>query len=393
MKRRISIILVVVLILSLFQIAYADEVKPVLISANIENKPLEISIEEAIKLTLENSSEVWKIDCDILDAKDAVKDQKNSKDDTSSLLDLPLVAVSGALGATKTSYLNMMLVDKGYGVRAAQMQLTLTEYGKEQLIDGLEIGAKSAYYKALLAQKTVEFNETNLIKTKDQLKVIKVKFDNGSATKLEVLQAELAVNKAQMELDNAKDDLALELLSFKNTLGLSFDKEVILTEKVEYIPSEDIDLDMLINQAKEQRMEVLNAKEKLELQKIEHDAYTGYYTSTNSHYKSAVRKLEYAERNVENTYNDIELDVRTKYLELVKAERSLKNMDKTIELSLEAARITSLFYNYGMATALESLDSETALTQAEIGKYQLLVAYNISKMMFENACEIGIPKY
>ncbi len=389
MNKRILVIVVLVFMLSLTQAAVADEVVETTELENTENLPLELTIDEAVKLAIENSSEIWKIDSEIAEAKDLVRVQSNTKSDLKDKMDR---MNEFGIMIPSDNYVNVMLTEKGYYTKAAKMQLTLTEYGKEQLLKGIEINVKSAYYKVLLAQKAVMLNEKKLKEAEDQLKILEVKFENGTATKLDILQGELAVNQASTDIDNAEDSLALELLSFKNTLGLQLDKEVILTEDIEYIPLEETDIDKLINQAKEQRIEILQAKETLEVQKIEHEAYTSYYTSLNWKYKNAVRNLDYAEKSLENSYKDVELDVRKKYLELVKAERALNNMDTTIELSKEAVRITGLFYEYGMATALEVLDADTKLTEAEIGRYQLLVSYNIAKMMFNNACELGMPQ-
>lgn len=389
MNKKVLVILVLVFMLSLTQAAIADEVVETAELENSESIPLELTIDDAVKLAVENSSEIWKIDSDIAKAKDLLRVQHNSKSNIKEKMDkMDQVGIM----FPSDNYLSVMLTKKGYYTKSAQMQLTLTEYGKKQLLEGIETSAKSAYYKVLLAQKAVQLNEKNLQKAEEQLKILGVKFENGSATKLDILQGELAVNQARTDIDNAEDSLALELLSFKNTVGLQLDQEVILTEEIEYIPLEEIHLDKLINQAKEQRMEVLQAKEMLEVQKIEHEAYTSYYTSSNWQHKNAVRNLSYAEKSIENSYKNVELDVRKKYLELVKAERALNNMDTTIELSKEAVRITGLFYDYGMATALEVLDADTKLTQAEIGRYQLLVSYNITKMMFDNACGLGMPQ-
>ena len=101
--------------------------------------------------------------------------------------------------------------------------------------------------------------------------------------------------------------------------------------------------------------------------------------------------MEDAELNVPQAYKDVELDVRKSYLNLVKAERSLVNMDKTVELATEAARINKLLYDNGMATSLDVLEANASLAQAEIGHYQLLAAYNISKLIFDNS-NLGVPK-
>lgn len=383
MNKKSFITIILILILSLTQIVSANDT----IESDLEKyekKLLELTIDDAVELSIENSSKIWKIDSEIVSAKDLLRVKSNLKSDIKEQMDKKDTMLPS------DNYLDIMLTKKGYYTKYAQIQLKLAEYGKTQLIKELEFGAKSTYYNVLLSQKTVQLNEKNLYKAKEQLKILEVKFEKGSATKLDLLNGQLAVNQAQSEFENAVDSLALELLSFKNTVGLPLDKEVILTEDIEYIPIEEINLDELIDKAKEQRIEVLKAKEELELQKIEHEAYTSYYTSSNLKHKNAERKLNYAEKSLTEVYKNVELDVRQKYLELIKAERALKNKDNTIELSKEKVRITSLFYDYGKVTALEVLEADTSLAQAEISRYQLLVTYNIARMMFDNACELGM---
>ena len=60
-------------------------------------------------------------------------------------------------------------------------------------------------------------------------------------------------------------------------------------------------------------------------------------------------------------------------------------MDKTLELAKESSRINKLLYDNGMATLLDVISADTYLAQAEIGRYQLLAAYNINKLMFDNS--------
>ena len=64
-------------------------------------------------------------------------------------------------------------------------------------------------------------------------------------------------------------------------------------------------------------------------------------------------------------------------------------MEKTLELAKEAARINQLLYNNGMAANIDVLEANAGLAQAEIGRYQLLAAYNINKLLFENSNLIG----
>ena len=188
----------------------------------------------------------------------------------------------------------------------------------------------------------------------------------------------------------AFDDLNIAKLDLLNKIDLPFTQEIVLTDiELSYIPTTELDLDKSIETAKVERLEIITAENNLELQKIETHAYKAYYTSNLWQNKVYTKKLEDAEINVPQAYKDVELDVRKSYLNLVKAERSLVNMDKTVELAKEAARINKLLYDNGMATSLDVLEADTNLAQAEIGRYQLLAVYNINKFMFDNSNILG----
>lgn len=393
MKRKISLLLAMVLILStLTNVVVAEDVVPV--SATEENKVLELSMDDAVKLATENDRGMWKIDDGIKQMQDARKAGSSAKDQAEILMGMSLDKIAEIKGATQVdplnNYVDILLAKNGYYITFADTQMKQLEKNRELLVKGIEIETKSLYYSVLLAEKTIEINQAKLNKANEQLRVVNLKFNNGSATKAEVLNAEMAVQQAKTDLDSAMDDLNIAKLDILNKLDLPFDTEIVLIDKeLIYVPTIEIDLNTAIEKAKIERPEILIAENNLELQKIETHAYTAYYTSNLRQNKSAKEKLKDAELNVPQVYKDVELDVRKSYLNLVKAERTLVNMDKTVELSKEAARINKLLYDNGMATSLDVLSADINLAQAEIGRYQLLAAYNINKIMFDNSNLIG----
>ncbi len=398
MKRKISFLLVMVLMLStLTNIAAAEDTAVTISTAvNLEeittkvNKVYELTIEDAVKIATENSREMWKIDDAIKQMQDARKAGKDAKDQAEILISLPLEAISAMKIDITNNYVDTLLAKNGYYITFAETQMKQLEKSRELLIKGIEIETKSLYYKILLSNKAIEINSAKLSKANEQLRVVNLKFNNGSATKAEVLSGEMAVQQAKTDLDSAMDDLSITKLDLLNKLDLSFNAEMVLTDtELKYIPTTEINLEAVIIKAKAERPEILAAANALELQKIETHAYTAYYTSNLRQNKSAKEKLKDAELNIPQAYKNVELDVRKTYLNLIKAERTLVNMDKTVEISKEAARINKLLYDNGMATSLDVLVSNTNLAQAEIGRYQLLAAYNLSKMMFDNSNLIG----
>lgn len=401
MKRKIALLLAMVLTLSTIQTNYALAEEETTAETTVETtaetvQPLQLSIDDAVKLAVENDRGMWKIEDAIKQMQQMRKDGRDAKEQAEALMDMSLEEIAGLESLTgqkidvTSNYVEKLLAKNGYYIKTADTQMKLLEKNKEVLSAGIEIKAKSLYYNVLIAEKKIEINQAKLLSANEQLRVINLKFNTGSATKAEVLKGEMSVQQAQTDLDTANDDLNMAKLNLLNGLNLPFDTEVVLTSKdLNYVPTQELNLAEAIEKAKLDRTEIIEAENALELQKIETHAYTAYYTSNLRQNKAAVEKLKDAELNVPQAYKNVELDVRTAYLNLVKAERALVNMDKTVELAKEAARINKLLYANGMAAAADVISADASLAQAEIGRYQLLAAYNLSKLAFDNSNLMG----
>jgi len=158
-----------------------------------------------------------------------------------------------------------------------------------------------------------------------------------------------------------------------------------LTDMVlKYEPTSERDLNTAIEAAKTDRIEILKAQNNLVLQQIETHSVKSYYTPNLAIYKRAVNNLEDSKLAVPNSYKEVELDVRKCYQTFVESENSLLNMDKTLDLAEESERVTEIMFNNGLATVLDVLKANTTLKEAQTGRYNALVEYNINKMIFEN---------
>ncbi len=396
MKKRILIMMMIVVMVAVFPI-YANDLQSVPVTLETTNETTEMeeialtmTLEEAQTIAIANSYAISNLNRRVEDTKDLISNQKDLQSTMSDLLKLPIQFIPSDI---TNDYVNALMIKKGYGVKGAQVQLTVLENTLNQTKEALKIGAASAYYNVLLSQKTVELNNALYKNAQGHLKTAEVRFENGVVTRLELLKAEMAVNSAKTELFNAEDDLRIKQLEFNNTIGLDLDQKVLLVSAVEWIEMPVLSLDEAIASSLETRPEIENKKAEFELKEIEVSAITSYYTPNLRQHKFALEELEEAEHYYNQTYRDIELDVRSKYFDLVKSERAIINMNETIELSKEALRVTNLLYEYDLATLQDVSDAEVALTQTEIGKYQMLIGYNIARMLFDNSIGFGMPTY
>ncbi len=386
MKKRLIALMCAMMLLVSFPIFAEDASEEDAVEAVADIWTL--TMEEAQQLAIENSYAISNLNRRIEDTKDLLSNQRDLQSTMSDLLKLPLQFIPSDI---TNDYVNALMIKNGYGVKGAQVQLTVLENTKAQTEEALKISATSAYYNVLLAKKAMVLQQHLYENAKGHLRTANVRFENGVITRLELLQAEIAVNSALTDLHNAEDDLNIERLAFNNTIGLGLGETVVLTSEIEEKAELEMQLEEAIEQALENRPEIENKRAEYELKAIEVGAITSYYTPNLRQHKFAVEELAEAEHDYQQTYRDIEMDVRNKYLDLVKTERSLDNMDETIKLLEEALRVTKLLYQYDMATLQEVSDAEVNLTQAQIGKTQMTIGYQLTRMMYENAIGVGMP--
>jgi hypothetical protein len=402
MKKKLILGLVVMMLISSMPVLGMETTSESAVSEEenqeeaVKEEVLQLTIEDAVQLAIENSWDIQTLDRNLRNIDDAIDAQEDLQDAMELILKGPIDSINKALEKYKemglvSSYVDALLIKRGFGLEQIKSQEVVLEETKKQTLEAIEIGAKSAYYQVLIAEKTLELQEQLLKKAEQHKKIAQVKYENGVATKLVKLQADSAYISAKSDYQNAEDELKIKYLELNNTLGLNFDQKVELISDVGYTPTEEIDLAASIEAAFENRSDIKKLKSELELQEVETAAYKSYYTPALQQYKDAEEKLLEAEHAYEQSFKDVELDVRRNYLELVKAERALNNMTESVAIARESVRVSQLFYEYDLATLTDVIDAETGLAQAEIARYQLMISYNITKMMYENSYNVGLP--
>ncbi|HBV68825.1 MAG TPA: hypothetical protein DEF04_12105, partial [Clostridiales bacterium] len=108
MKKKISLLMAVIMVLSTFinAAAAAETAVPVSAEATEESKVLKLSMEDAVKLAIENDRAMWKLDDKIKEMQDLRRSGSSAKDMAEQLMEAPL-SVSSGLGITD-NYLELL---------------------------------------------------------------------------------------------------------------------------------------------------------------------------------------------------------------------------------------------------------------------------------------------
>jgi outer membrane protein len=284
---------------------------------------------------------------------------------------------------------------------------------------------KQAFYGYLLAREFVKVAEESLSLAEGFLKNVRNLYDVGMASKLDLLQAEVRLANLKPQAIRAKNSLDVSLLGLKTAVGIDLDTPVRIEGELAFAPLE-ADAENSVAEALARRPEILGldyqsrmAGEMLRMARADHlptlaiggaynlwadrfnfnrGTWQNYYSinlvlnfplfnglktqARIAQSKAALRELEWNRKGLTET---VKFEVRQAVLNYEQARETLVSLEKNVEQALEAVRIAELNYAEGLATNLDVMTTQLALTQARVNYSQALYDCVISLAQLEKA--------
>lgn len=263
------------------------------------------------------------------------------------------------------------------GVAVAERNLALTR-------DRLRLRVSEDYFAVLRAENLVEVAREALQLAERQLAVARDRFEVGTAARADVLRAESQVRRTRAELLQLEGQRNLALLKFRQTLGLPPDAPVRPKPvTVEFQPARpDVGADVAF--ALEHRLEVLRAQTSLEAARKQVEVTSNDYTPavTRETARVGVRKAEVALREVRDS---VVLEVHQLAQTLADTEERLAALQQSVEAAREVLRVSQAMYEAGVATDVEVLDAQTALTRARSEYVNALFDHQLARIRYAHA--------
>jgi cobalt-zinc-cadmium efflux system outer membrane protein len=257
----------------------------------------------------------------------------------------------------------------------------------------------------------------------DFLKRTQVRYDAGTAAKLDVIQAQVAVAQAQNDLIANVRDIATAQASLNRTLGRVIGAPIVPTDTLT-LPSDLPDSASIEQVALQSRPELSIVYQQQQgaaatttltkefwlpditfgLQRDYAQPGTSALFTTGislplpafywQHARGDIAQAQHIERELAATYRDtraqVTQDVRFAYANASTAIRQVIFIrDELVPAAREAYRVASAAYTLGGSSALEVLTARTALLQAESQLADALAAANTARADLDRA--LGIP--
>ncbi|GJQ64222.1 MAG: membrane protein [Melioribacteraceae bacterium] len=302
----------------------------------------------------------------------------------------------------------------------AEINLAQTErnYSKAEL--DIIYKVTSAFYNLFQAKRNVEITREKVKQTEISFETASNKYKAGLIAEVEKLQLEVDLAVSKNQLLDAERSYEEQLRNFKLTIGLPMEEEVDIEANLDY-SIVNIDEELAINSALENRSELLNAKEDIYLQELtidETDSRSELKAELNANYginkndelfenifgefqdnRSVVltvsvpildwgknareveaAKAEYnrTELNYNNRKESITIEVKSAIGRVKASLARVQVLSKSVEVAEKSYNISTQRFDAGKITSFDLTQVQLRLTDAKLNSLNAIVDYKIA---------------
>ncbi len=419
-KNNFLLLLIILFIFCIYSKCISEEIQ----------KPLEFTLEDSIKISLENSLDLSSADQEIIKSEARINQAEtgryplvSAKAYYSRLYPVQTFNFGGGeeengeseegseiqLGepdqAQLTFTFNYNIYDGSLTsnlVDQTTLVLESTKYDRESIRQNVIYKVIENYYNVLMAQSLLKVAEKTLAATEEQLKRAQAFYEEGIVPRADVTSAEAQVANAQLAIISANKGIEMAKAVLKDTMNISLDSEINLLYPAE---SKTYEVDPVYtnelaskNRAEIKKMIFLShaAAMQIEVAKSQNRP-TIYFnfdyiplSSTTFNPSNSLTatvgasfpifdrglttyKIEEAEASLQQSIiatkqveKGVTLEVKQAYLEYLEACEKLDQVQINLKAATENHDIAVLRYQEGIAPYIEVSDSIVTLARAEV---------------------------
>ncbi len=333
--------------------------------------------------------------------------------------------------ANAVATLNQLIFDGSYlvGLQAARAFLDYSENANEKTQLEVRKGIINAYGSVLLSEELIDIFEKNKATLEKNLFETQKIFENGITEEESVEQLEITLLDIETQLSNAKRTAVIARQMFNVGLGIPAESDVTFTDDLDVLAQENIQLDFMDRSLNieenvdykiaynltEQRSLEMKLEKSRALPRL--SAFINYATQANSNsftfldsdqlwfqssvvgvtlnvpiFSSGERgartqqakiALEQAETQLEETIQNIQLELNTAKSDYQFAIENYENSKKNLSLSERIEGKNQIKFTEGLATSFDLRQAQTQLYTAQQQYFQSMLNLINSKAQLE----------
>lgn len=272
---------------------------------------------------------------------------------------------------------------------AANFALAQSTNNYDAEVNTLNSDAVKTYFELKQAIEATDISKENLATQEIILKNTNTKFRLGVVSKQDVLKAEISYNQASVDFAAAQSREALARISYNIYFDFPAMQNVTPTDSLAVTGISTISLGNAISLARSNRNEVTAAAFSLKYKELNLIEVGNSYSRNSSYYLQAQADLMLAQKNYKEMPAKMELDVRSKYMDMLNAKSSVDLGKMTADKSAETFRLAKLQYDLGMTTLTDVQLAQAGLFSSQLQYSQSLLKLKLAVVAYEQSTTVG----
>ena len=318
--------------------------------------------------------------------------------------------LQGQIGQAKANYRSMLSAE-------------------EQAYNEMKETATTGYFNMLNATNMKALRQESVDRLQAHLDNVIAQYNVGIVARADVLRSEVELANAQQNYITASNEYDVAEATLNNIIGTPLNTTLKLKDSLQYVPY-DNDMAYCLAYSEQHRPELKQAEYAIDsaeaalvvarsghMPKVYANASNnwggngsdwpgdddenwsvGVTASMNvfdsgvtwSKIHAAQENLAKAKESQRQIKDNVELEVRTDYLNLREAEKRITTTQVAVASAEEDYHIAVVRYQAGVGTNIDVMDAQEALTQAKTNYYQALYNYNTSKAALNTSMGVGV---
>jgi len=315
-----------------------------------------------------------------------------------------------------------------FGSRSANLEnsrqlLAAANATQDSTVQSVFLAAVQDYYQVQATSAALNSALESERAAKESFDAAEARYNAGSATPADKLQAQTAYSQATLNRITADGNLRNAQGTLANMIGLDANRSVsLIPANTVAIPENfEGDISALIEQARQHRPDLQAAAAQVKAAEAGADAaraagrptisltassnqynysginsngslvginlsvplFTGF--STTYHVRSAEAQLDARNAQLEQVHLQVALDVWTAYQNLTTATQSLRTTAVLLDSAQQSAQVALGRYKAGVGSILDVLNAQSALASARLQRIQSTFNWNISRAALAQA--------
>lgn len=259
----------------------------------------------------------------------------------------------------------------------------------EATLNALKIQTYEMYYNYKYIEAQVQVAKDNLVRVQKVYDSTMLQFKVGKVSKLDTLTAQTNLNEAKDNYQKAVNGLEQMKMNFNLFMGYNIHQPLTLTDSLTALALPAKSLDASIKDALEKRNEIPEAKYAVEVSTLSYNNVKAYPRSSAT-YKKADLSVKMAEQGLKSAPGQVEIDVRTKYMDMKQKYDAVQSGKVAYENSKESSRLGQLQFENGFITVTDLSGINLATFNAEQAYFKSILDYNLAVHQYEFASGVGV---